>query len=193
MAGKRKSISNSTRFEIFKRDRFTCVYCGRTPPTITLQVDHVLPVAAGGSNDDVNLVTSCFECNNGKRDKVLPSRPTTVEFSIEERKERLAQIEEMNQFLVAERKAQEKLVDELGVYWCNALFAKGPEAGKYTFNPEQTRSVLLFMKRLSLEEIYHAMDVAIHKFSWSGRQDYKPFRYFCGVCWSKIREAEGTA
>lgn len=38
---------------------------------VVLQVDHVVPVAEGGTDDMMNLVTSCWECNSGKRDVPL--------------------------------------------------------------------------------------------------------------------------
>lgn len=68
---KRRPLGNTVRFEIFKRDNFTCQYCGATPPDAVLEVDHVTPVSKGGSNEVSNLVTACFECNRGKRDKTL--------------------------------------------------------------------------------------------------------------------------
>lgn len=68
---KRKTISKSVRFEIFKRDSFTCRYCGAKPPDVILAVDHVQPVAAGGDDDQLNLVTSCDACNSGKSSKPL--------------------------------------------------------------------------------------------------------------------------
>ena len=58
----------SSRFTILKRDNFTCFYCGRKPPEVELQVDHIKPRADGGSNLAENLVTSCRDCNLGKRD-----------------------------------------------------------------------------------------------------------------------------
>ena len=61
----------STRFRVFLRDRFTCVYCGRKPPDVQLQIDHVIPKARGGDNTAQNLVTSCRECNIGKGDYIL--------------------------------------------------------------------------------------------------------------------------
>lgn len=64
----RKPISKKLRFEVFKRDKFTCQYCGRKAPDVVLNVDHIKPVAKGGTNNIFNLITSCFECNNGKRD-----------------------------------------------------------------------------------------------------------------------------
>lgn len=66
MAKDRKTISPKVRFEIFKRDLFKCQYCGRTPPHVILNVDHVIPVAEGGDNNKLNLVTSCKDCNTGK-------------------------------------------------------------------------------------------------------------------------------
>lgn len=43
----RKAISTRTRFEVFKRDGFKCLYCGRTPPSVLLHVDHIIPVCSG--------------------------------------------------------------------------------------------------------------------------------------------------
>lgn len=60
------ALSVRTRFEVFKRDRFTCSYCGKTPPDVLLECDHIIPRAAGGSDDITNLTTACKECNAGK-------------------------------------------------------------------------------------------------------------------------------
>jgi len=63
---KRKEISKKTRFEVFKRDSFTCQYCGAAAPQAVLHVDHIKPVAGGGGNDLLNLLTACQDCNGGK-------------------------------------------------------------------------------------------------------------------------------
>lgn len=68
---KRKGISKSVRFEVFKRDKFTCQYCGGKAPDIVLHIDHIHPVSKGGDNGIINLITSCFECNLGKSDRKL--------------------------------------------------------------------------------------------------------------------------
>jgi hypothetical protein len=64
-------LSKRTRFEVFKRDGFSCQYCGRRPPDVVLEVDHVHPRAAGGTDDDLNLTTSCEDCNRGKSARLL--------------------------------------------------------------------------------------------------------------------------
>ena len=48
---KRKNLPKKIRFEVFKRDSFTCQYCGRMAPDVILEVDHILPVAEGGTNN----------------------------------------------------------------------------------------------------------------------------------------------
>lgn len=68
---KRKGLSKKIRFEVFKRDSFTCQYCGNQAPDFVLCVDHIVPVASGGQNDSLNLITACFDCNAGKSDRSL--------------------------------------------------------------------------------------------------------------------------
>jgi hypothetical protein len=61
-----RTISLSLRFQVFRRDAFTCQYCGRKAPHAVLHVDHVQPWSSGGSNDILNLRTACDTCNLGK-------------------------------------------------------------------------------------------------------------------------------
>jgi hypothetical protein len=63
--------SARTRFDVMKRDKFTCQYCGRRAPEVVLVVDHVVPRCAGGDSSMANLVTSCRDCNQGKLGRPL--------------------------------------------------------------------------------------------------------------------------
>lgn len=64
--GKRKSISKKIRFEVLKRDSFKCQYCGAIAPDVFLEIDHIKPIAKGGTNEITNLIVSCQDCNSGK-------------------------------------------------------------------------------------------------------------------------------
>ena len=68
-----RNISLNTRIEIFERDNYTCQICGRNTKEddVKLEIDHIIPVSKGGSDDRDNLQTLCFECNRGKSDKIL--------------------------------------------------------------------------------------------------------------------------
>lgn len=68
---KRKSTGKRLRFEIFKRDGFTCQYCGAQPPSVVLVADHIVPVIEGGETKSENLITACEPCNQGKAGRPL--------------------------------------------------------------------------------------------------------------------------
>lgn len=54
-----------TRQNIFKRDSFSCQYCGNSK---NLTLDHVVPRSKGGKTSWGNLVTACKRCNTVKGD-----------------------------------------------------------------------------------------------------------------------------
>ena len=56
-----------TKAEVFRRDNYTCQYCGRR--TSKLTVDHVIPRSLGGNHSWNNLVAACPECNHRKGGK----------------------------------------------------------------------------------------------------------------------------
>ena len=63
----RKSIKSSVRFEVLRRNKFCCSYCGKAAVDgWKLVVDHIHPVSKGGTNDIENLTSSCEKCNYGK-------------------------------------------------------------------------------------------------------------------------------
>lgn len=64
----REPISKRLRFAILQRHSFTCVYCGARAPNVRLELDHAVPVSAGGTSDKFNLVVACVDCNAGKAD-----------------------------------------------------------------------------------------------------------------------------
>lgn len=67
----KRDVSSAVRFAVLQRDGFRCRYCGRKPPDIQLQCDHIIPIAKGGSNDQSNLAAACEDCNFGKSDSIL--------------------------------------------------------------------------------------------------------------------------
>lgn len=58
-----------SRRNVFKRDRFTCQYCGSQPGGEELTIDHVIPRAQGGTSTWENCVLACIECNSQKADR----------------------------------------------------------------------------------------------------------------------------
>lgn len=67
-----REASKSLRFDVFKRDNFKCVICGKSPsttPGLELHLDHIKPYSLGGETILDNLQTLCSDCNLGKTNK----------------------------------------------------------------------------------------------------------------------------
>jgi hypothetical protein len=177
MGKRRKSLSTRDRFEIFKRDRFTCHYCGGKPPEVVLHVDHIMPVAEGGSNDPDNLVTSCRDCNQGKGAVPLDHvRSAVTRATLDELHEQRNQMEAYQAFLQEERSRREGHAD-LVLHQLRSVVGRDADA-------KQRAQVLQFLKQLPAAEVMDAVDALALK----GDSLYgDPWRYFCGICWTKIK------
>lgn len=117
----RKSTGKRLRFEVFKRDSFTCQYCGAQPPDVVLVVDHIHPVSAGGDNDPTNLITACEACNQGKADKPLGDRiirPDADLLYLETQQE-IAEIKRYQAALEERELAITSLIARLQEMWCD--------------------------------------------------------------------------
>ena len=88
------AISKKRRFEAFKRDGFACQYCGRRPPEIVLEVDHIISKKRKGKDESENLITACFDCNRGKGAEDLKIAPGTIQKKKEILKEKQLQLKE---------------------------------------------------------------------------------------------------
>ena len=179
---KRKSISLTTRFEVFKRDSFTCGYCGQKPPDVILEIDHILAVKNGGDNDFDNLITSCFDCNRGKSARSLDQiiNGEKVDNILPLLKERELQYMEYRNFLLNIDNRLREEVDAI-----NSVFQRYFPDREFT---EKFKiSVKRFIKELGLMEVVNSMEIAASKINKSG----ECLDYFCGICWNKIKKKNG--
>lgn len=72
-AGQRALMTSRLRQQIKERDNYTCRQCGISTmqePHLLLEIDHIVPVAAGGLTEVENLQTLCWKCNRTKGAKV---------------------------------------------------------------------------------------------------------------------------
>lgn len=174
---KRKSISKKLRFELFKRDSFSCQYCGSTPPNSILEIDHINPISLGGDNSIDNLITSCFDCNRGKSNNELGDVPETLKQKAIEIKEREEQIKGYNKIIKSkiERIESEswKIVESLE---CSNKIE--------SYSKKRLSSIKLFLQKLNYYDVLESADITSSKF---GNITSGAFSYFCGICWKKIR------
>lgn len=176
---RRRFISAKTRFDIFKRDRFTCQYCGSHPPGVLLHLDHIVAVASGGTNDPHNLVTSCEPCNLGKGARHLGDSKPSLKDQAEQAKERERQLLGYQKLIAAKRERLEEEIDRVQEVF--AIFHDG-----FQFTPRFRISVRIFIERLGVDEVCASMERACCKCY----EVSSATKYFCGICWGKIRETQ---
>lgn len=176
---KREPVKKKVRFDVFKRDGFACQYCGRTPPAVTLEVDHVQPVCDGGTNHIDNLMTSCFDCNRGKGAEGLGVAPATIA-------EKTAVIAEREQQLKAYQRAQKAAHKRIlkSVDAVEAAFQEHfPDR---MFTDSFRASVERFLGSLTEFQAVQAMENAARKLAHK-KDPGAVTKYFCGTCWRLIR------
>lgn len=171
------AVSKRTRFEVLKRDNHTCRYCGGVAPDVILTVDHVTPVALGGTDDPSNLVAACRDCNYGKAS-------TSPEASLVEDVKTIDL-----RWSEAMKKAAEALTFEVdsGQAYLDA-FAQAWPMHRYT--PRDAESSILRLHRagLPVDLMVDAVTIAAHQ-----RGVYDRFSYFMGICWKRVTAMQDTA
>ena len=63
----RINIPASVKKYVLQRDNYQCQSCGKNKQQTSLNIDHITPLATGGSNDISNLQVLCSKCNQKKK------------------------------------------------------------------------------------------------------------------------------
>ena len=177
------AASKRLRFEILRRDNHACRYCGGTAPDVALTVDHILPVALGGTDDPTNLVAACRDCNAGKA-SINPDQPIVDDVAQDAIRWRRA-LTVAAQRAVSDEAEQDKLNDQLFALWEDSMpqWAALPNDFPQKFTTFRSRG-------LPQDAIAQAIWIA----SAAGHVPQRSrWNYFCGICWKKISELEATA
>lgn len=183
-----RTVSKRLRFEIFRRDNHACRYCGAMAPEVTLTIDHVTPVALGGTSEPTNLVTACADCNGGKS-----STSPTSEIVDDVAQDALRWADAVKRAAAlakADKAAATKYRNAFKRQWMSHSWGKNDQ---YT-NPmpsEWQQSIESFRQAgLPIEELKDAVDVACNN-GYIKMENV--FRYMCGVSWKKIERIRDIA
>jgi hypothetical protein len=175
---KRKSTGKRLRFAVFARDNFTCRYCGKQSDSVELQVDHIIPVSKGGSNDESNLVTSCVPCNQGKSDILLeqaaPNETDRLRLAQELHEQKQA-AKRAKQILKARKSRYQDLVNFL----CEST-------GTESFNAQTAKILFRYVEQFGEDIVYPWIEKAAER----TRTDIALGRYVSGIRRSVLAEQE---
>lgn len=153
------SVKKSMRFEVFKRDKFTCQYCGKKAPDVILHLDHITPISKGGDDDILNLVTACVDCNLGKGarelddDTAIQKRREQLE-ELEERREQLEMLLEWHRSLAG---FDQQVINNLAVFWSDLTPG-------YSLNDSGLQLLKKWVSRFSVDEVLEAMRICAKQY-----------------------------
>lgn len=182
------ALSKRLRFEILRRDNHACRYCGATAPDVKLTVDHVIPAALGGSDEASNLVTACAPCNSGKSSS-SPDAHVVADVA----QKALLWAEAMKIAAVErdcardDRKAAHSDFLEIWNQW--TYTTRAGEKKNVDLPPDWKTSVERFYAAgLDYDDFEELVEAAM-----TCKTATDTFRYFCGCCWTRVRQAQDRA
>lgn len=180
MGQKRKPITKAVRFEVFKRDKFMCQYCGGAAPNVILEVDHIVPVSKGGGNDIMNLVTACRDCNRGKTNKELSddSAVAVQKKQLDVMQERREQLEMMIKWRQSLEREVDIQVDAIDEYFRTNTRFELDETGRDI--------VRALIKRFGLDEVYEASEIAVYQYYRGDLESFcRGVHKLGGICFNR--------
>lgn len=174
------SLGVKLRFEVLKRDGYTCQYCGRQTPNVVLEVDHVIPRCEGGTDEMMNLVTSCWECNRGKGGRLLDNRAPVIDTHDQTilMLERELQLAEYNTVKKTMRERIEREVEELSEYWRTVSRVRKDYVCKKTLR--------VYLASIPIEDIKDMMDYAVLRCG-----ENPAALFFYKIAWTERRRRTG--
>ncbi len=172
-------VSKALRFEVLRRDRFTCTYCGAKAPNVELHVDHITPESLGGTNTPSNLTTACVDCNSGKSSRMVDDGLIDP---VDERARRWASAMEQ---AINERRSSEDYKRQVAVYFMHRWDEWTPPA---EVEDDYAETIVRFLSfGLDWDTIEDLIAVAMRSRARS------KWKYFCGCCNRRIDDLRKRA
>ena len=178
------SVSQRLRFEVFKRDDFTCTYCGRKVPEVTLEVDYIIPKAEAGGDEYENLTTACYTCNRGKADVPLENKTAIDDLAARtaRMREREEQIRAYDAIKMQEGKRIAASVVIVENHWAESYGGWDNLSQYHRLNNSILRR---YLQELSVAELLDAVDITVARFP-----RWPAVKYFGGVLRQKLKNAQ---
>ncbi|MBX6387136.1 MAG: HNH endonuclease [Microbispora sp.] len=183
------AISRRLRFEILRRDNYTCRYCGASAPDVKLTIDHVVPTTLGGSDEPPNLVTACEACNGGKSS--IPADAALVDDVNEDAVRWSAAIKAAADEMLADLKRRDAARVQFDEAWSRWGIGQGSNRNPVPRPDGWEKSVDAFLAAgLPMPVLLDCIRLAMTNKKITAD---RTFRYMCGIAWKKVKELQDEA
>jgi hypothetical protein len=180
------AVSRRLRYEVLRRDNHSCRYCGGAAPDVKLTIDHVVPVALGGSDDPTNLVAACADCNGGKSAST-PDAALVDDVSADAVRWARARHEALVRWR-DDRDQTDSDVSDFGDLWegYTAAGRQLPRADDW-----ETTVLLWFREGLNLDDLEKLLASTMTREKYRNGHRIavdERWRYFCGAVWRTLED-----
>lgn len=183
------AVSKRLRYEILRRDNHACRYCGATAPGATLNVDHVIPQALGGTDKPTNLVTACADCNSGKTSST-PDATLVADVATDALRWSAA-IKQAAEHLREQEKPKLAYRSVFEDAWNDWTWEWKGEKKTFDLPAEWKTSIENFRQAGLPAEVWP--DIVDKTMTAKSVRADNLFRYCCGIAWRMVRELHDTA
>jgi hypothetical protein len=148
-----------------------------------LHIEHIQPVAKGGSNDLLNLLTACSDCNHGKGDRLLSDDSAIVKQrkQLEELNERREQLEMLLDWKQELQKLTQKQIDAIEGFIAES--DGGLCGGLYD---SERKTIADLIRRFGFTEVYEAAEIAYYKYPFK----WERLKVLGGICYNRRKAKE---
>lgn len=183
------AVSKRLRYEILRRDNHTCRYCGASAPDVPLRVDHVTPVALGGTDTPDNLVTSCEPCNSGKSSATVDS--TVVANVADDALRWAAAMKQAADTLLEQEKPKLEYRAAFLNEWNRWGYGDGDERKHIELPGDWKPSIERF--RVAGLPAWVWAEIVDTAMGYEKVLNSNKFKYCCGIAWNKVTQLQAEA
>jgi hypothetical protein len=173
-------ISKTLQAEVFRRDSFTCQYCGAKAPDVVLEVDEIPQISKVRKTDLSTLLTSCQGCLASRSPDVFEERSPNETQS--ERLDNLQKRKEQSELLFDWQKElldqDHPFLSKLADYWSELLDET------YSFTENGKTALTKLLSDFSFDQIMKGMKIAVNQYVKF--VDGTPTQESVELAWNKV-------
>ena len=182
--------------KILERDNFKCIACGASGDFNCLEVDHIIPVVNGGSNEYSNLQSLCYKCNMDKRFRKDNSKKYYLDLNPIDRlrlvKERLELYKDLTYAEFKVIFTQDELFKRLrlDLLYLSDLFYEISDINKCNMNDSMIninqRDIVIYLLREKTNMTYRELETYFNRYGFN--ISFQQIGKICSVFDNKFKE-----
>ena len=152
-------------------------------PDVILEIDHIKPVAEGGDNNILNLITACRDCNRGKGKERIG-----VNAELKKQQDQLKDFAEKKEQLAMMAIWREQLL-ELEEQQIDVIEAYVQQVTQWSFSDYGRTKIRKLIKQFGFHAVNVATEISFDRYFDGSEESWnEAFRKIGGVCYNRKKD-----